>query len=478
MNATQKSRREFVKSTVAATSAFSLSNPLVLGHSSLSRLPLTTLKTEVLVCGAGCAGITAALASARAGAKTLLVERAGFAGGIVTCVGLPYFDGLIDKTTGRFVTFGMVTEFLERMGSIKPGAKTLDDCRADLVSKQWSTVILDNTEGFKLLCDELIRQAGNLSVLYHSTVCDTEVRDGRISAVMIANKDGITRIEARQVIDCTGDADVATWSGAPVEKTTPLMPLTLHFRIGNVRRDDTSANDSGRAKMTEIAKQEMIKAHERGDLPAFYGPGLIFAFAKDEAYVHAVRVAADASSAADLTRAEMQGRRDAWTMFNAWKKSVPGFEDSYFISSGPYIGVRESRRIVGKAVLTVDDLRQNRRYADAVATGCWFLDIHPNNATTDKPYAGSGFQPKPYDISYRTLVPQKLSNLLVAGRCHSASADAASSSRVTATAMALGEAAGTAAALSIKTRTEVALLDGVKVRENLAQRGAGPFSDV
>ena len=105
------------------------------------------------------------------------------------------------------------------------------------------------------------------------------------------------------------------------------------------------------------------------------------------------------------------------------------------------------------------------------------MDIHPNSATTDKPYTGSGFQPKPYDISYRSLIPQKLSNLLVAGRCHSASADAAASSRVTATAMVLGEAAGTAAALAVKGRTEVALFDGVKVRERLAQQGAGPFSE-
>jgi ribulose 1,5-bisphosphate synthetase/thiazole synthase len=469
MSASKNSRREFVKNTVAATGTLTLSNPLLSAHSSLSRLPLKTLKTEVLVCGGGCAGIAAALSSARSGAKTMMIERAGFAGGIITCVGLPYFDGLIDKTTGRFVTFGIVTEFLQKMGVAKPGAKHIDDCRPDLITKFWGSVLIDNIEQFKVLCDDMIRQqSDNLSVLYHSTVCDTEVKDGRISAVMIANKDGITRIEAKQVIDCTGDADVATWSGAIVEKTAPLMPLTLHFRIGNVKRNP---------EMQEAAKQEMIKANQRGELPSFYGPGLIFAFAKDETYVHAVRVAADASSAADLTRAEMQGRKDAWTMFTNWKKSVPGFEDSYFITSGPYIGVRESRRIVGQYVLSLDDLRTTRRHNDAIATGCWFVDIHPNSATTDKPYAGSGFQPKPYDISYRSLIPQKLSNLLVAGRCHSASADAAASSRVTATAMVLGEAAGTAAALAVKGRTEVALFDGVKVRERLSKQGAGPFSE-
>jgi len=212
-------------------------------------------------------------------------------------------------------------------------------------------------------------------------------------------------------------------------------------------------------------------------LPEFYGPGLIFAFARDEAYIHATRVAGDATDAADLTRSEMQGRSDAWAMFREWKAKVPGFEDSYFISSGPYIGIRESRRLVGEHVLSLADLQQTTRYDDAIATGCWFLDVHPQKTTIDKPFTGSGFQPKPYDISYRTLFAKKVSNLLVAGRCHSASKEAAASSRVTVTAMAMGEAAGCAAALATKANKEAALFDGVKVREALAARNAGPFTD-
>ncbi len=128
-------------------------------------------------------------------------------------------------------------------------------------------------------------------------------------------------------------------------------------------------------------------------------------------------------------------------------------------------------------MLDLDDLQKCNRYDDAVATGCWFLDIHPPETSLDKPFTGSGFQPAPYDISYRTLIPQQISNLLVAGRCHSASTEASASSRVTATAMALGEAAGCAAALAMKTSTEVALVDGVKVREQLNQQNAGPFAD-
>lgn len=430
---------------------------------------MKTINTDVLVCGGGCAGIAAAISAARGGAKTLLIERAGFSGGIITTVGLPYFDGLIDKPTGRFVVKGIALELLEKLGVAKPGAKHIDDLRADLITKYWGSVYIPNVEEFKVLTDDLILQHGeNLRVLYHTTACEVEVKDGRVSAVMVANKDGLTRIEARQVVDCTGDGDIAHWGGAPTEKMDPLMPLTMHFRIGNVVPvKETSPQ----------AKAALIDAHQRGLLPEFYGPGLIYAFAKDEVYVHATRVAADATDAADFTRAEMQGRKDAWTIFREWKAKVPGFENSYFIMSGPFIGVRETRRIVGERVLTLEDLEKTNRYDDAVATGCWFLDVHPQKTSVDKPFTGSGFQPKPYDISYRTLVPKKLSNLLVAGRCHSASKEAAASSRVTVTAMALGEAAGVAAALAVKTRTEVGLTDGSKVRELLAAKNAGPFTD-
>ncbi|MCC6882952.1 MAG: FAD-dependent oxidoreductase [Verrucomicrobiales bacterium] len=427
------------------------------------------IQTDVLVCGGGCAGIAAALSSARNGAKTLLIERAGFSGGIITTVGLPYFDGLIDKPSGRFVVKGIPLELLQQLGVAKVGAKHIDDLRPDLITKYWGSVWIPNVEEFKLLSDELIlKQSDRLTVLYHSMACDVEVKDGRVAAVIVANKDGLVRIEARQVIDCTGDGDIAHWAGCPTIKSTPLMPLTMHFRVGNVVPVKETR---------DAAKKVLIEAHQEGRLPNFYGPGLIFAFAKDECYVHATRVPADATDAADFTRAEIQGRKDAWTIFNEWKAKVPGFENSYYIMSGPCIGVRDTRRIVGLNVLTLEDLQKTTRHDDAVATGCWFLDIHPPEVSVDKPFTGSGFQPKPYDISYRTLVPQKVSNLLVAGRCHSASSEASASSRVTATAMALGEAAGTAAALAIKSKIEVGTVDGRKVRETLSQNNGGPFTD-
>lgn len=437
---------------------------------------MKTIQTDVLVCGSGCAGIGAALASARNGAKTLLVERAGFTGGIVTAVGLPYWDGICDLKEGRIVVKGIALELMVALGICKPDAKTLDDCLTSTVSKQWMTLRLPNTEEYKLVTDELItKESNNLRVLYHTSVCAGEVKDGRLAGVIVSNKDGLTRIEARQVIDCTGDADVARFSGVSVEKTSPLMPLTLHFRIGNV----TPNKDLWR-NCKAVLKAE----YDAGRIPMFYGPGVMFAFGPNEAYIHAIRVPGDASDAADLTRCEIQARKDSWAMFRAWKQHVPGFENSYYMTSSPFTGVRETYRLIGQKVLTAADLEQGCRFDDAIATGTWYMDRHPNKQTfhpNEGGVEGGGtpekLLPPIYDIPYRSLVAKDVSNLLVAGRCHSADRNASSSTRVTVTCMAMGEAAGVAAALAMKGKTEVALIDGVKVREVLSTQNSGPFTD-
>jgi hypothetical protein len=175
----------------------------------------------------------------------------------------------------------------------------------------------------------------------------------------------------------------------------------------------------------------------------------------------------------------MQGRADAWAMFQAWKRDVPGFENAYFIEAYPWIGVRESRRLIGQYVLNEEDLMQSRRFDDAIATGCWYLDLHPNKTTVGiaNDFSPKKVQPDPYDIPYRALLPREVENLLVAGRCHSATRGAHASTRVTATAMALGEAAGQAAALSVASKISPQELKGETLRKSLQANNAGPFTD-
>ena len=460
-SAPAQSRRKFIKAAAVAAAASSsggiqASEPIVKGKSKKE------IVTDVLVCGGGCAGSAAALAAARAGAKVLLVEKAPFAGGIVTSVGLPYFDGIAHISTNRVVVRGIALELLSKSGVCAPDART--------VSKHNPTI--PNTFEFKLLLDRLFHeQKANLSVLYNSFVCDVHSHEGRIESVTIANKDGLVIVKPKTVIDCTGDADVAAWAGAPYEQNSEVQPLTLHFRIGNVQ------NATG---LSGPCRKALEEAQKRGELPYYYGPGVMFLYAKNEIYVHGVRVPADPTNAADLTRAEIQGREDAHAMFRAWKRDVPAFADSYFIEAYPWIGVRESRRIVGQHVLSEDDLMKSRSFDDAIATGCWYLDLHPNKTVVGSAndFDPKKVQPEPYDIPFRSLLPQKVSNLLVAGRCHSATRGAHASTRVTVTAMAMGEAAGCAAAMATKGKVDVATLSGIKVREQLSSQGGGPFTKV
>ncbi|HSJ02598.1 MAG TPA: FAD-dependent oxidoreductase [Verrucomicrobium sp.] len=448
-------RRNFVAATVAATVA----GPLVAAETGSGPVR-KIIETDVLICGGGCAGTAAALAAARHGAKTLLVEKAPFAGGIITSVGLPYFDGIANIGDHRVVVRGIALELLAKSGVCKPDAKEIRP----------HNPTIPNIFEFKVLLDrELQAQKDRLTVLYNSFACATEAVNGRIESVTIANKDGLVTIRPKVVVDCTGDADVAAWSGAPIEQSTEVQPLTLHFRIGKVQP----------AKgLSGLCRESLVKAQQQGELPHFYGPGVMFLFGKDEIYVHGIRVPANPTDAADLSRAEMQGRADALAMFKAWKRDIPAFADSYFLEAYPWIGVRESRRLIGQHVLNEKEIMGGRSFPDAIATGCWYLDLHPNKTTlgSANDFKPEKVQPGPYDIPYRSLVPQKIENLLVAGRCHSATRGAHASTRVTVTAMAMGEAAGCAAALSLKSNTTVAELDGQRVRAALSLVNAGPFT--
>lgn len=451
-------RRQFVKTgALTAVAAATSQVSRAADSPSVSR---KTLETDVLVCGSGCAGTAAALAAARCGARVLLVERAPFAGGIITCVGLPYFDGIARISDNRIVVRGIPLELLSKSGV----------CAADATHTAKHNPTIHNTFAFKLLLDQTLQaERERLQVLFNSFACGVETSGGRITAVDIANKDGLVRVQPQVVVDCTGDADVAAWAGAPFEQNVEVQPLTLHFRIGNVQKTpDLSQN----------CRAALAKAQERGELPYYYGPGVMFLYGDNEVYIHGIRVPANPTDAADLSRAEMQGRADAWAMFEAWKRDVPGFENAYFLEAYPWIGVRESRRLIGQHVLSEDDVMHSHRFDDAIATGCWYLDIHPNKTTVGSAndFKPEKVQPEPYDIPYRSLLPQQIENLLVAGRCHSATRGAHASTRVTATAMAMGEAAGTAAALCIAAKQSPQELSGIRVREALTNRGAGPFT--
>jgi hypothetical protein len=428
---------------------------------------------DVLVCGAGCAGIGAALGAARSGATTMVVDRCGFAGGFLTAVVGAGFDGLVDSRSGEVVVGGVALEMIVRMGLL-PDVTSVEQVRrmrftrnADLVvvARQvptGRTRLCSDPERVKLAADRLFREAG-IRVLYHTQIVDVlrsgSGRDARIDAVVVANKGGLGCIRPRVAVDCTGDGDVAAWAGAPFDLSAQPQPMSLHFRVGNV-----PASPALQQRCAAVCQE----AHAAGRLGTYGGPWMS-AFAPDEVYVNSVRLPGMGTDPEQLSAAEQRGREDAWALFELWRESLPEFRDAYFVTSGPQVGARETRRVRGLYTLTEEDVRAAARFEDVVLLGAWAVDRHPADGSS-----GYHAEPEivPYDIPYRTLVPQEVENLLVAGRCHSATPGAAASSRVTITAMGMGQAAGAAAALALHRRSTPREVPIAQLQDRLRQQGA------
>lgn len=418
-------------------------------------------RPDVLVCGAGLAGIGAAVAAARSGASTLIVERMGFAGGFFTAIIGSAFDGFVDERTGAPVVGGIVFEMLERMGVIRPGQgpHLRYNVNGDLsfVEMHPERVIPRcDPERFKRAADDILSEAG-VRILYHSQVTDVVSRDGRVETVLISNKAGLVAIQPKIVIDCTGDGDVAAWAGAAYEKADPLQPMSLHFRIAYLQPS---------FELRRRCAAVLQEAHSRGEIGLYGGP-YPATFSGRDVYFNATRFPGDSTDPDDWTGAEIQGRKDAWTMFELWRAELPEFADAYFMTSGPTAGARESRRILGDYVLTGDDVAAGRAFDDGVLFGAWRLDRHPPK---EAGYHHIPWTP-PYHIPYRTLLPRTLDNALVAGRCHSATSEALASSRVTATAMGMGQAAGLAAALAVQSGRSPREIDVQKLQDRIVRAG-------
>jgi len=404
---------------------------------------------DVLVCGCGCAGTGAAIAAGRLGASTMVVERWGFAGGFITAVMGSSLDGFVDLRTGLPIVGGVVFELARLAGRIEGDIantrfRPSNELRELKENPDLSPVHFD-FELFKLHADRLMRKAG-VKLLYHTYVVDVLLDGERIDGVVVVNKGGLGVVRPKTVIDATGDADVVAQAGAPFDIDAEMQPMSLHFRIGNIK----NVSYDLRVRCSEVLK----KAHSDGKLGLYAGPWMA-QINPGELYFNATRFAGNAVDPEDVTEAEVQGREDARLMFELFKEHVPEFKDAYFVSSGPSVGQRETRRIRGDGTLTVDDAYNGRPQEDVVVMGAWYVDRHPKGA--------SGYHLheviRPYDISYRTMLPQGLSNVWAAGRCHAAESGALASSRVTVTAMGMGQAAGTAAAMAVRGNTDSRSVD-------------------
>ncbi len=435
-----------------------------------------THSAEVLVAGGGMAGIAAAVAAARAGADVLLVERGGTLGGVATAGLNCSFMGV-----DRSVIGGVLWEVLDRLASVGGSIEGL--------------YTPFDPEAFKTVAMEMVADAG-VRLLLHSWVVDAVVDGDTVTGVRFITKSGQREVRAGAVVDATGDGDIAAAAHAPFETGRPDgqpgQPMTVMLRMGNV--DTSKLIAYIKANPDELYKNPLkCVLEENRDPPLFLFSGFFDLVRKGkeagvlrtaresmglqglpnkgQVLVNATRVhGLSGIDADDLTRAEIEGRKQAKTVVEFLKKYMPGFDDAHLIDTAASIGVRETRRIKGLYMLTKEDILSERRFPDAIARNFFPMDNHgpadnPNSHSWTVLRAG-GF----YDIPYRCLLPQTLNGVLLAGRCISATHEAHASTRTMPCSLATGQAAGVAAALSARHGTRPADLDAGLLRKALIEQ--------
>lgn len=436
---------------------------------------------DVAVLGGGPAGITAALGAARNGAKTILIERYGFLGGMSTAA-MVYPWMTFHAASGEQVIRGYAQEIVDRLMALGASPGHLRDTIGFV-----HTLTPYQPEVYKVLACDLLQEAG-VDLLLHTSAIEVQTEQNRISGITLYNKSGMTRLNAKMYIDATGDGDIAFLAGAPWEKGNTdgkVQPMTMKFRMRGVDLEKVKRSmqqePSNFYEKSLIAELDQLpltgvmgfyRQWKAGDLP-IEREGLLFFSGPndDEVLINVSRVSGlDPTWAEDLTKAEIEGRRQVLQLEAFLRQSVPGFEQASLSAVGTQIGVRETRRIVGLYTLNGTDVLDGRRFEDVIARSGYPIDIHnPEGKGVTANFIREGGA---YDIPYRCLVPQRITNLLLAGRCISTTHEAQATTRLTPSCMALGQAAGTAAALAVRHQCDAAQVPVPELQERLLAGGA------
>lgn len=457
---------------------------------------------DVVVCGGGPAGFAAALAAARDGKRVILLEWRESLGGLYTNGYITGMAGYVD---------GYAKEFIDRMDKaghafVRPHLPTIDP------------------EAGKVMMEQMLIAAG-CRVLFGAHVADCEVKDGRITSVIVYCKAGRIEVTGRIFIDCTGDADLAFAAGVPTEVSTAeylglSQSVTMGFRLAYVNIEKYQAAEKaymsnrpvGGGMNLMIEKQK--EAIANGDLPEMLSPGNLVYQVPNDSELTSKDVTLDATHSfdchnddiVDLTRQIVDQHRKVYLFVDYLRKYIPGFEKAQLVSMANINGLRDSRRIIGEYILKDIDVAGGMKFEDGIALFPEVLDTHvptpgmhmavrhvhykePVGSAVARPAQDQnnfnmhpfvpmeGYElrtdPRDYcEIPYRSLVAVGVDNLLVAGRCYSAEFHALGATRVIATSMSMGQAAGHAATLCVDRRILPRELDGRELRALLVAEGA------
>lgn len=445
---------------------------------------------DVAVIGGGPAGFASAVAAARNGARTILVEQNGSCGGMATAGLVAPFMTSYNKSGDKMIIRGLFEELVDRLlkedGAIHP-----DDCRSgDQITgyhfRGHDHCTAFDAEVLKRVIDDMLTEA-NVKILYHTTFVEPLTDENTVNGVIIHSKDGLSAIKADVVIDASGDADVAYRAGVKCEKGdiargSAMQPATMFFRIGNVdwekvdevyksTIDEKGWNPDGTRK--GLFTWLIDEAREKGEFNVERKVvGIYRGVQKDEWSVNISRInGIDGTSAEDLSKAEIIGRKQVVEIFNFLKNYVPGCENIRLLSTAATIGIRETRHIKGVKTLTADDVLNGYIPEDTIFLASNSIDVHAGAGANGTKYI-TVQNGEWYGVSYGCLVPEKVEGLLVAGRTLSASSEGAGAVRVMPPCIAMGHAAGIAAAMAVKNNLRLRDVDINALQAQLLKEGA------
>jgi hypothetical protein len=423
---------------------------------------------DIAVLGGGPAGIAAAVAASRAGRRTLLIERYGFLGGMGTAAGVTNFCGLHANVYGEMhrVVQGVASDLLDRIDRLG-GLNAPHLILGKIFAQAYDTA------AYKIAADDLLA-AHKVDILFHALGAGVVMHDDkRINALMIETKAGRQAVRANIFIDCSGDGDLAAWSGAPYEigdNAGSMLYPSMMFRLNGV--DPERAGEAWRTIPALMEQAEAAGTHKFPRKAAIVRPQR----SQIEWRVNFTQLARKDGTAVnglepdDLTRGEIEGRRQAIKAFE-FLRTVPGFEKSYIVDLPPQLGIRETRRVVGGYTLSGEDVLGCASFEDSIGVNGWPIESHVAGDVIFR------FPPIPEsrgfnELPYRMLVPEGVDNLLIAGRCASMTHDGQSAARVSGACFAMGEAAGSAAALALSGNTNPRDIAVENLQQALKAQGA------